>query len=215
MAEIKIEKKKPVWPWILAILVILGIIAYFIYENPDRDNLTDDFDDDTTNEQVMESESRPLDTVGTRRDYQVGSSYDQYAAYEGSIRDSTRIALDSSYTKKAYYNLSKAVAKKAEENNVENSQALTDLQDFSMLITKVSSPLSSSESAKNFKTASDKVAKVLEDIQVKSYPELQSQIADLKQVVSKMDGSISMDKQQANITEFLQKSRDVLKAMNK
>ena len=214
MAEIKIEKKKPVWPWILGVLVVIGIIAYFIYENPDRDHLTDDFDDGTTNEQVMESERGHLDSLGTRKDYQVGSSYDQYAAFEGSIRDSTRIAVDSSYTKKAYYNLCKAVAKKAEEKDVEGSQALTDLQDFSMLITKVSSPLSSAESAKNFKTASDKVAKVLEDIQVKSYPQLQSQVADLKQVTSKMDGYISMDKQQANITQFLQKSRDVLRAMN-
>lgn len=28
MAEIKIEKKKPVWPWIIAVLVIAAIIYY-------------------------------------------------------------------------------------------------------------------------------------------------------------------------------------------
>ena len=211
MAEIKIEKKKPVWPWILAVLVILGIIVYFGYENPERDLLNDDYDD-VSNEQVMESDTNPVDT--TRDTFTPGDAYTQYGAFEGSIRDSTRIAVDSSYTKKAYYNLSKAVAKKAEEMNVDSSQALTDLKDFSMLITKVSSPLSSSETAKNFKTASDKVVKVLEDIQVKSYPELEAQVADLKQVTSKMDGHISMDQQQENITQFLQKSRDVLRAMN-
>lgn len=212
MAEIKIEKKKPVWPWILVILVVLGIIVYFVYANPDRDLVNDDYDD-VSNEQVMESENKP---VGKKRDaFQPGGAYTQYAAFEGSIRDSTRIAVDSSYTKKAYYNLCKAVAKKAEETNVDDSQALTDLKNFSMLITKVSSPLSSAETAKNFKTASDKVAKVLEDIQVKGYPTLQSQVSELKQVTSKMDGHISMDKQQDNITQFLQKSRDVLKAMNK
>ena len=211
MAEIKIEKKKPVWPWILAVLVILGIIVYFVYANPEGDLLNDDYDD-VSNEQVMESDTNP---VGTTRDsFAPGDAYTQYGAFEGSIRDSTRIAVDSSYTKKAYYNLSKAVAKKAEEMDVDSSQALTDLQDFSMLITKVSSPLSNSETAKNFKTASDKVVKVLEDIQVKSYPELQAQVADLKQVASKMDGHIRMDQQQENITEFLQKSRDVLRAMN-
>lgn len=210
MAEIKIEKKKPVWPWILAVLVVLGIIVYFVYANPDRDLLNDDYDD-VTNEQVMESD-KPL---GKKRDaFQPGEAYTQYAAFEGSIRDSTRIAVDSSYTKKAYYNLCKAVAKKAEETNVEDSQALSDLKNFSMLITKVSSPLSSGETAKNFKTASDKVVKVLEDIQLKSYPNLQSQVSELKQVISKMDGHISMDKQQDNLTQFLQKSRDVLKAMN-
>lgn len=30
MAEIKIEKKKPVWPWI-ALVLIIGAIVYYIY----------------------------------------------------------------------------------------------------------------------------------------------------------------------------------------
>src|SRR5680860_396062 len=31
MAEIKIEKKKPWWPWILVLLIILAIAAYFLF----------------------------------------------------------------------------------------------------------------------------------------------------------------------------------------
>ncbi|MDR7371440.1 hypothetical protein [Flavobacterium aquidurense] len=30
MAEIKIEKKKPIWPWIAAVLII-GAIIYYIF----------------------------------------------------------------------------------------------------------------------------------------------------------------------------------------
>ncbi|MGO4771291.1 hypothetical protein ACEN2I_06480 [Flavobacterium sp. W22_SRS_FK3] len=30
MAEIKIEKKKPIWPWI-AVVLILGAIIYYIF----------------------------------------------------------------------------------------------------------------------------------------------------------------------------------------
>ncbi|MBF4515830.1 hypothetical protein IRZ71_05725 [Flavobacterium sp. ANB] len=30
MVEIKIEKKKPVWPWI-AVLLVIGAIIYYIY----------------------------------------------------------------------------------------------------------------------------------------------------------------------------------------
>ncbi|SDZ67417.1 hypothetical protein SAMN05444397_1206 [Flavobacterium aquidurense] len=30
MAEIKIEKKKPIWPWIAALLII-GAIVYYIF----------------------------------------------------------------------------------------------------------------------------------------------------------------------------------------
>ncbi|CAD0002159.1 MULTISPECIES: hypothetical protein [Flavobacterium] len=28
MAEIKIEKKRPVWPWIVAVLLIAGLLYY-------------------------------------------------------------------------------------------------------------------------------------------------------------------------------------------
>ncbi|GAA3781907.1 hypothetical protein [Flavobacterium ginsengiterrae] len=35
MAEIKIEKKKPVWPWIVAILLI-GAVVYYIYFREDE-----------------------------------------------------------------------------------------------------------------------------------------------------------------------------------
>ncbi len=30
MAEIKIEKKKPIWPWIVAVLLI-GALVYFVF----------------------------------------------------------------------------------------------------------------------------------------------------------------------------------------
>jgi hypothetical protein len=35
MAEIKIEKKKPIWPWIVAVLLISAIV-YFVFL---RDNV--------------------------------------------------------------------------------------------------------------------------------------------------------------------------------
>lgn len=46
MAEIKVEKKKPVWPWILAALIILAIILYFV--------LNDEAEDDLMEEDQME-----------------------------------------------------------------------------------------------------------------------------------------------------------------
>ncbi|WP_165689738.1 hypothetical protein [[Flexibacter] sp. ATCC 35103] len=36
MAEIKIEKKKPVWPWIVAVLLISALVYYIFL----RDNET-------------------------------------------------------------------------------------------------------------------------------------------------------------------------------
>ena len=44
MAEIKVEKKKPVWPWILLIAIIIGILFY-VFASDDTNDDVDDIDD--------------------------------------------------------------------------------------------------------------------------------------------------------------------------
>ncbi len=213
MTEIKIEKKKPIWPWILLVLLVLGIIAYFVYANPDNDK-NDDFDDDVTNEQVIDSRQDRMgsDSISGRQSY--GGVYDGYQAFDESIRDSTRIAVDSSYTKIAFTNLTKVVVKQADKNDIEDSNALDDLRNYSMLITGVSKTSTNMENFKNFKTLCDKIGSVIGDIQAKSYPNLQQESSDLKQIASKISVSTPMNKQQTDINAFLQKSREILNSMN-
>ncbi|HEY1194141.1 hypothetical protein [Flavobacterium sp.] len=41
MAEIKIQKKKPVWPWIVALLLIAALVYYvFLKDNEPRSETT-------------------------------------------------------------------------------------------------------------------------------------------------------------------------------
>ena len=42
MAEIKIEKKKPVWPWILIGLIILAVIFFVVFASEDDDEFNND-----------------------------------------------------------------------------------------------------------------------------------------------------------------------------
>lgn len=41
MAEIKIEKKKPVWPWIVALLLIAAIVYYVFVKEDETQNVND------------------------------------------------------------------------------------------------------------------------------------------------------------------------------
>jgi len=42
MAEIKITKKAPIWPWILLLLIIVaGLFFLFFYGNTEEDDLDD------------------------------------------------------------------------------------------------------------------------------------------------------------------------------
>lgn len=212
MAEIKIEKKRPIWPWVLVTLLVLALVIYFVYENREDEDYNDDFNDDVTTEQIDSINSDMDNAYDSNQDY--SSTFDEFSAFENSISDSTRIAVDSSYTKKAFSNLAKAVVNRAEEDSLQDSEALTDLRAYTTLNTTISSTPNASGESKNFKTASDKVAKVLEAIQAKNYPELQSHISDLNQITSKIDGSVSMEKQQAALYAFFSKSKEVLEAMN-
>lgn len=54
MAEIKIRKKSPVWPWILLLIVIILGVGYYLYYIGDETTDTDDstleqIDDDRYN----------------------------------------------------------------------------------------------------------------------------------------------------------------------
>lgn len=54
MAEIKITKKSPVWPWILLVIIIILGVLYYLYYMGDETTYTDDstleqLDDDTYN----------------------------------------------------------------------------------------------------------------------------------------------------------------------
>lgn len=52
MAEIKIEKKSPMWPYILIALVVVLVIAFVWYKNSDVES---NLDDDTVPEQIEDT----------------------------------------------------------------------------------------------------------------------------------------------------------------
>lgn len=59
MAEIKIDKKKPVWPWVILALIILGAIAYFVfYEEYEDEEIEDTTIDESYNSTLPENSSR-------------------------------------------------------------------------------------------------------------------------------------------------------------
>lgn len=47
MAEIRVEKKKPVWPWLLLIVIIAVVAFLYFYGSTDT---ADDMDDETIEE---------------------------------------------------------------------------------------------------------------------------------------------------------------------
>lgn len=66
MAEIKITKKAPVWPWILILLIIIGGLFFlFLYGSSDEDDINDD--DATEIEELTFTNSQHTDLVSLLR----------------------------------------------------------------------------------------------------------------------------------------------------
>jgi len=212
MAEIKIEKKSPIWPWILLAIALIAVVVYFVYGKED----TSVYDDDMNNEAI--------DTISNNDSY--NDEYQSTAPYidstravvefENSIIDSTRIGVDSSYTKTAITNLAKVVAMKADELNVKPSIALDNLK----FLSDQSSETIDTEIPKeadvynDFQKVSKDIVTVLESIQTENYPSLKKEVLELKQTSSKIDTNIATKEQQTTIQNFFSKAKEVVNSMN-
>lgn len=214
MAEIKIEKKKPVWPWIILILIILGIIAYWVYNN----NYNKDYENDDAN--IEQKDTINNNYLGNPQDAETNQYDDGSTAMMElmtALKDSSRFGTDSIFTKTALINLAKITVAKAKAFSLTNSTSFTELEHF--VATNVSDMngnqgTDNMEMSKNFESVSDQIVTVIQDIQAKSFPNMQKQISDLKSTVSKLDGAVDLSKQQTNVQSFFRQAHGLLHNMN-
>lgn len=206
MAEIKIEKKSPIWPWILLVIAVIAIIAYFLYNNNDNSIY-----DNGGNSETMDTISNTYEESTAPH---MGST-SAVQEFENSVKDSTRIGIDSTYTKTATINLAKVVLMKADELNLQPSIALENLRYYSdQSDGMTNSELPERSDIINFKTVSNDIVAVLEILQTKSYPSLQDEVAELKQTSNKIDNNMATKEQQGTIQAFFTKARKVVNNMN-
>lgn len=208
MAEIKIEKKTPVWPWILVVLIIIAVVAFFIFNDYDADDVSDD----VATEKVDSTDTYRNDATDTYDQ----SAFDKYNAamsqFDSYINDSNRIGTDTIYTKTAFHKLADLVVLKADQNNLPSSEALENLRGYAMQASETVNDMSISES---LNAIGNDIASVVESIQDKNFPNLDSDVSKLKDISDKLDNNIALAKQQQNIQDFMMKSKSILNSMKR
>src|SRR5690606_595779 len=176
MAEIKIEKISPIWPWILLIIALIAVIVFFVYNNDNDVNTI--YNNDTQSEARDTISNTPHESHGTSAPYLGSLSVVQ--EFESSITDSTRIGVDSMYTKTAIVNLARVVTMKADELDVKPSMALENLKFYtepSQATTDTQIP-ASKDVYGDFKAVSKDIVTVLETIQTENYPTLKNDVSE-------------------------------------
>lgn len=211
MAEIKIEKKKPLWPIIILILIILAAAAFYFL------NTDDDPDMELEELTTEEVDVKPgLDNENFRGAGEDTTAYSdtqlETAEFISYVKDKDRMGSDSDYTKNALIQLSNAVQAKAEELNIDATTQLQSLkQDVRELdVEKRNSRAVSTE----VKKVGGKAVSVIEVFQQKQYPELKGQMDTLKMSHQKLKTDVEIEQQQDEIYTFFNAAGDVLKEMN-
>ncbi len=214
MAEIKIEKKKPIWPWIILAIVLVAII-YFIYAYGDNDDYSDDANtDDVENiDSISDSDSTSWDTNTTAYD-------DSYATRDLTevMRDSSRIGTDSTFTNRALYNLAERTLNIAKNHNIGSSSAVNDLEQYTMKNgnsgTQTAQHSKASNSSQKFKTVSNNIVKVIESLEANHVTRMQQKMEALKSSASHINGGTDLSKQQNALQTFFRKAHELLNNLN-
>lgn len=208
MAEIKIEKKKPIWPWILFALIILAVVAYFVYTQSDG---TDDYDDGLR----IESENTEGEELGrTDEGLPNGASYTraqiEVAEYNSFIGDEKLMGEDADYTRNALMQLTNAVRATAREHGLAVEGELKNLENSGQTIDTDSTETGL---VGNVKAIGNDVIAVLQTLQVKKFPELASETGELWNTLAQINPSTELSVQKDTIKLFFKKSGEVLKKM--
>ena len=198
MAEIKIEKKKPIWPWLLAALLVLGVLAYlFVYDKDD--NLAD-----------SEMENADMVTNSTANDgYNSDPAVASYVQYVKE--DTDKMGLDHTYANEALTRLMAATKAKA---SMVGYNATTDLNKVKEYADKIATDPFETTHANSIRKATDILTTTMQNMQEAKYPNLSAEIDELRQASAAIDPDVlTLDQKQA-VKSYFDKASDVLMAMN-
>jgi hypothetical protein len=209
MAEIKIEKKKPIWPWIILVLVILAILYFLVFADDDDD--LDEVETEQVEETTWEEEDAETTTWEDQTDtteWDTSGGVEGYLAY---ISDQEKMGIDHQYTNNALIELINAVQAKADEMNFDISADMESVRQEAQAIK--SDPMALTH-ANTIKSAGTKLANVMEKMQMEEFPNLSSDVTEVKTAAQNIEGSTPTLDQKDQVKMFFDEAGDLLKKMS-
>lgn len=201
MAEIKIEKKKPIWPWIILVLVILAILYFLVFANDDDDDIED------VNTEQIEEETVWEEEADTSWEEETGA----VAGYLSYVADESRMGIDHEYTNNALIELMNAVQAKADDMNYDIS---ADMEKVRQQALKIQQDPTALTHANTIKDAGMQLVNILQNMQEEAFPQLSSDVQEVKTAASNIDGSVQTFNQKDQVNKFFSEAADVLRKMS-
>lgn len=192
MTEIKIEKKKPIWPWILLTLGILALV-YFIAINNNKEK-----------EVAAEKEDTGMIDV-----HENNSSVAAYVMFINS--DTNKMTLDHSYVNEALLQLTDATNAMADEVDY---VVKADLDRAKELANRITNDPFETSHADNIRKASDIIAGVLQNMQRAKYPGLENEAREVTFASESINPATLTLDQKDVVSTYFAKAAYLLEKMN-
>lgn len=209
MAEIEIEKKKPIWPWVVVGLLILAVILYFVLADGDDD---DDFTEEEDTEQVttpMETEDyEDTETASWEDDNLSGD--ESVSKYLTHIGDRERMGIDHEYSSEALIYLINALENRSEEANINTEVEIQELKDDVRDIKEDPQALTHANTINEVGT---KIVDLMEKMQEEKFPDLSQDVQEVRTALQNIDPSTPTLDQKDAVNSFYKEAGDVIEKM--
>ncbi|MFO8146893.1 MAG: hypothetical protein R6U03_05835 [Gillisia sp.] len=201
MAEIKIEKKKPVWPWIMLAAVVIALLV-LLFANP--------WDDDEDYEEVEETTemvtTEKTDLQNTREENSTVIAY-----VEWINTNKGQMGIDHEFTHQAITKLANATQAMANEIDFNIEAELSKAKQYADEIMK--EPYETSHADK-IRKATDMLSRALVNMQQAKYPGLKEEAQEVRSASTKIKPEEFTLDQKEDVKDFFRKAADLLQKMN-
>lgn len=215
MAEIKIEKKKPMWPWILLGLGVIAVLIYFLAFNDSNEQINKapkisklivvkEMHEVPKTSDLIIAEETDLTSVKENN-----STVEAYVNFVETGKN--KMGIDHEYTNEALLKLIEATNAMAGEVGYEVQADLDKVKEYAEMITN--GPFETTD-ADNIRKADDVLTNVLRKIQMAKYPGLTNEVAELKNASESIKPGVMTLDQKDEVTNFFNKASELLKKMN-
>ncbi len=189
MTEIKFEKKKTIWPWLLGIGFLAAII-YLLY----------------TLTTLKEENTRSAELINVKEN---NGPVKEFVTFVNN--DSNKMTLDHTYTSQALLKLSAATKAIADKINYDTNADLDKVNDYAGKITN--DPIETTH-ADNIRRAADTLSTLIEHVQQVKYPALRAEAGELRKAAASINPDVLTLDQKNAVKSFFSKAAALLEKIN-
>ncbi|HSP11392.1 MAG TPA: hypothetical protein VLO29_02610 [Salegentibacter sp.] len=207
MAEIGIEKKKPIWPWVVVGLLILAVILYFVLADDDND---DDLREEENTEQVVTPMESEEDTETATWEEDNLSGDESVSKYLAHIEDNERMGMDHEYSSEALIYLINALENRADDAAIDTEVEIQELKDN---VRDIKEDPQSLTHANTINDVGAKIVNLMDRMQQEKFPDISLDVQEVRTALQNIEPSTPTLDQKDAVNSFYKEAGDVLEKM--